>query len=168
MTTWSAITWQTARAAGLVAYALLTATVAIGLVLGNRWQSRRWPRLVTNELHGYLSLLALVFITIHVVAIAVDPFTHFGLAAVLMPFVSHYRPVWMGLGIIALYLLLAVWASTKLRTRIGHRLWRRIHLLAFAIYAAGHAARSGRRERYAYGLGARDLCRECHARRHAR
>ena len=136
MSSWNAITWDTARAGGLVAYVLVTAAVAVGLVLRNRWQSSRWPRLVTNELHGYLSLLALVFIVIHVVAVAIDPFTHFGLAAVLVPFASHYRPVWMSLGIVALYLLLAVWVSSRLRRRIGHRLWRQIHVLAFAVYAA--------------------------------
>ena len=137
VTSWSAITWETARAAGLVSYALLTTTVAIGLVLGSRFQSKRWPRRVSNELHGYVSLLALVFIVIHVLAVAIDPFTHFGVAGVLVPFVSHYRPLWTALGIVTLYLLAAVWVSTALRRRIGHRLWRRIHLLAFVIYAAG-------------------------------
>jgi len=136
MTSWNAVTWDTARAGGLISYVLLTTAVCLGLVLRNRWQSTRWPRLVTNELHGYVSLLALVFIAVHVVAVAVDPFTHFGLSAVLVPFASHYRPVWMGLGIVALYLLLAVWVSSRLRRRIGHRLWRRIHVLAFAVYSA--------------------------------
>jgi DMSO/TMAO reductase YedYZ heme-binding membrane subunit len=136
MTTWNTITWDTARAGGLISYVLLTASVAVGLVLRNRWQSSRWPRLVTNELHGYVSLLALVFIAVHVLAVAVDPFTHFGLVPVLVPFASHYRPVWMSLGIVALYLLLAVWVSSRLRRRIGHRLWRQIHVLAFVVYAA--------------------------------
>lgn len=136
MTTWSTVTWDTARAGGLISYVLLTTAVALGLVLRNRWQSTRWPRLVTNELHGYVSLLALVFIAVHVLAVATDPFTHFGLTAVLVPFASHYRPVWMGLGIVALYLLLAVWISSRLRRRIGHRLWRQIHVLAFAVYGA--------------------------------
>ena len=136
MSGWNAVTWDTARAGGLIAYVLLTTAVALGLVLRNRWQSTRWPRLVTNELHGYVSLLALVFIAVHVLAVAIDPFTHFGLAAVLVPFATHYRPVWMSLGIVALYLLLAVWVSSRLRHRIGHRLWRQIHVLAFAVYAA--------------------------------
>ena len=136
MSSWSAITWDTARAGGLVSYVLLTGAVALGLILRNRWQSSRWPRLVTNELHGYVSLLALVFIVVHVLAVAVDPFTHFGLHAVVVPFATHYRPLWMSLGIVSLYLLLAVWVSSRLRQRIGHRLWRRIHALAFAVYAA--------------------------------
>jgi DMSO/TMAO reductase YedYZ heme-binding membrane subunit len=136
MTTWSSVTWDTARAGGFVAYILLTLAVAAGLVLRNRWQTERWPRLVTNELHGYLSLLALLFIAVHVLAVLVDPFTRFGLAEVLVPFASHYRPIWMGLGVVALYLLLAVWVSSRLRTRIGYRLWRSIHLLAYGVYGA--------------------------------
>lgn len=136
MTSWSAVTWDAARAGGLISYVLLTAAVSLGLVLRNRWQSTRWPRLLTNELHGYVSLLALVFIAVHVTAVAVDPFTRFGLTAVLVPFASHYRPVWMGLGIVALDLLLAVWVSSRLRRRIGHRLWRQIHVLSFGVYGA--------------------------------
>ncbi|HET7367144.1 MAG TPA: ferric reductase-like transmembrane domain-containing protein, partial [Gaiella sp.] len=154
MSGWNAVTWDTARAGGLVSYVLLTTSVSLGLVLRNRWQSSRWPRLITNELHGYVSLLALVFIAVHVVAVAVDPFTHFGLAAVLVPFASHYRPIWMGLGIVGLYLLLAVWVSTRLRRRIGHRLWRQIHVLAFAVYAAAtlHGLGTGSDTRTAWAV----------------
>ena len=136
MSSWNAVTWDTARAGGFVAYAVLTLAVAAGLVLRNRWHTARWPRLVTNELHGYLSLLALVFVAVHVLAVVADPFTRFGLAEVLVPLASHYRPLWMGLGTVALYLLLAVWISSKLRTRIGYRTWRGIHVLAYGVYAA--------------------------------
>jgi hypothetical protein len=156
MTHWSTVTWDTARAGGFAAYVLLTLAVTAGLILRNRWQSNRWPRLVTNEVHGYLSLLALVFIVVHVLAVTIDPFTHFGLKEVLLPFVSHYRPIWMGLGIVSLYLLLAVWVSTKLRVRIGHRLWRQIHLAAFLVYAAatvhGLGTGSDTRTRWAMGI----------------
>ena len=135
MTSWKSITWDAARAAGLTSYLLLSAAVLLGLVLSLRWQSKRWPRLVTNEAHGYLSLLSLVFISVHVLAVAVDPFTRFGLADVVIPFYSRYRPLWMGLGIASLYLIGAVLISTWLRSRIGFRSWRRLHFLAFAVYA---------------------------------
>lgn len=134
--TWSAVTWDVARAGGFASYVLLSTAVAVGLVLRNRWQTARWPRLVTNELHGYLSLLALIFIGIHVVAVFLDPFTRFGLAEILVPLASHYRPLWMGLGVVALYLLLAVWATSRVRKHLGFRTWRTIHYLAYAVYAA--------------------------------
>ncbi len=153
MTGWNQITWDTARAGGFVAYLLLTATVALGLVLSARRQSSRWPRAVTNEVHDTVSLLALVFVGVHVLAVAVDPFTRFGIGEVLVPLVSHYRPLWMGLGIVALYLLLAVWASTKLRRRLRYSLWRRLHMLAFAVYAAAtiHGLGTGSDTRTVWG-----------------
>ena len=134
--TWSGVTWDAARAGGFAAYVLLSAAVAVGLVLRNRWQTARWPRFVTNELHGYLSLLALIFVGIHVLAVLVDPFTRFGLVEVLVPLASHYRPLWMGLGVVALYLLLAVWATSRVRARLGIRAWRAIHYLSYGVYAA--------------------------------
>ena len=57
---WQAVTWDVARAGGLMAYLLLTLSVALGLALSLRWQRPRWPRLITNELHGFVTLLSLV------------------------------------------------------------------------------------------------------------
>ncbi len=134
MTPWQAITWETARASGFVAYLLITFSVAVGLALTQHWQSPRWPRIVNAEMHNFLALVGLVFVAVHVLAVAVDPFTHFGLVEVLLPFVSHYRPLWMGLGITALYLGLAILVSTWLRPRIGYSWWRRIHVLTLVGY----------------------------------
>jgi hypothetical protein len=56
---WQTVTWDTARAAGFVAYGLVALSVALGLVLSLRWRSRAWPRWATNDLHRYVALLAL-------------------------------------------------------------------------------------------------------------
>jgi methionine sulfoxide reductase heme-binding subunit len=62
-----------------------------------------------------------------------------------LPLAGPYRPVAVACGIVALYLLLAVWASSKLQRRIGYRLWRRLHVLAFAVYGLSvlHGALAG-------------------------
>jgi predicted ferric reductase len=135
MTFMQAVTWEVARAGGFTAYILLTAAVALGLVLSLHWQSHRWPRLISNELHNFVTLLALIFTCVHVLAVAVDPFTHFGLNEILIPFISHYRPLWMGLGIVGFYLGLAIGISTWLRPAIGYAWWRRLHTLTLAIFA---------------------------------
>lgn len=135
MTVWEAITWNVARAAGFTAFGLLTLAVAVGLALSLKWQSPRVPRALNSELHNFLTLLSMVFVGVHVLAIAFDPFTHFGLADMLVPFVSTYRPVWMGLGIVALYLGIAIGISTWLRSRIGYALWRKLHVLTLGVYA---------------------------------
>jgi hypothetical protein len=132
---WQAVTWDVARASGFTTYLLVTLSVALGLALTVQWQSKHLPRIVTSELHNFVSLLSLVFVGIHVAAIWVDPFTRFGWTEIFVPFVSHYRPLWMALGILGLYLGLAIGLSTWLRPRIGYLWWRRLHLLSFALFA---------------------------------
>ncbi len=135
MSAWNAVTWDVARAGGITAYALLALSVVLGLALSLRWQRPRWPRLITNELHGFVTLLSLVFIAVHVLAVWIDPFTRFGWREVFIPLASHYRPLWMSLGIVALYLCLAIWISTYLRPHIGYAWWRRLHTLTLVVYA---------------------------------
>jgi predicted ferric reductase len=136
MSTVESITWEVARAGGLTAYILLSGSVMVGLTLSLNWQSSRWPRLMNTELHNFLTLLASIFVGIHILAVLVDPFTHFGLHEVLLPFASHYRPVWMAFGIVGLYLGIAILLSTWLRPKIGYLVWRRLHMLTLVLFAA--------------------------------
>jgi predicted ferric reductase len=136
MTTWESITWDVARAGGITAYLLLGLAVAVGLSLSLHWQSPRWPRIINSELHNFVTLLASIFIVLHVLAVWLDPFTHFGVAEILMPLASHYRPLWMALGIVGLYLLVSIGISTWLRPRLGYTLWRRLHFLTLVLFAA--------------------------------
>jgi hypothetical protein len=155
MSRWETVAWTVARAGGFTAYILLTLAVALGLALSLRWQSPRWPRLLTNDLHRFLTLLSLAFVAIHGLAVWLDPFMRFGWMEVLVPLMSHYRSLWMALGIVAGYLALAVWLSTELRPRIGYAWWRRLHALAFAIYALAtvHGLATGSDTRTAWALG---------------
>lgn len=134
-TIWQAVTWDIARAGGFTAYILLSLAVIVGLALSTKLQSpSRWPRLINSELHNFLTLLGTVFLTVHILAVWIDPFTHFGLNEILIPLASHYRPVWMALGIVALYLGIAIGISTLLRPRIGYSWWRRLHVLTLGIF----------------------------------
>jgi predicted ferric reductase len=136
MTFWQTVTWNVARSGGFTAYVLLTLAVVVGLALSTQIQSPgRWPRLLNSELHNFLTLLSAIFVVVHVLAVWVDPFTHFGWSEVFIPFASHYRPEWMALGIVALYLGIAIGISTWLRPRIGYTWWRRLHVLTLGIYA---------------------------------
>src|SRR5947209_18384180 len=135
-TIWQTVTWDVARAGGFTAYVLLTLAVVVGLALSTQLQSpSRWPRLINSELHNFLTLLSTIFMVIHVLAVWLDPFTHFGWNELFIPFASHYRPEWMAFGIVALYLGIAIGISTWLRPRIGYTWWRRLHVLTLGIYA---------------------------------
>lgn len=134
-TIWQEVTWNVARAGGFTAYILLTLAVAAGLALSTRLQSpHRWPRLINNELHNFLTLLSTIFIVVHVLAVWVDPFTRFGWYEVFIPFVTTYRTVWMSLGIVALYLGIAIGISTWIRPLIGYKWWRQLHVVTIGIY----------------------------------
>src|SRR6266511_1253652 len=133
------------RAAGYTAFALLTASVALSLLLSSPLRPIRWPRFATTELHRFVTLLTLLFIAIHVLVALLDSFIGFSLSDVLVPFTSNYRRVWMGLGIVSAYLAAALWASSWLQRRIGYRWWRRLHFGTFGVYvgAALHGLGSG-------------------------
>jgi len=155
MSLWQTVTWDVARAGGFTAYILLMLSVTWGLALTMHWQSGRWPRLINSELHNFLTLLALIFTGIHVLAVWLDPFTHFGLNEVFIPLASHYRPLWMAFGIVGLYLGLAIGLSTWLRRWIGYKWWRRLHVLTLLTYflVTIHGITTGSDTRTWWGAG---------------
>jgi hypothetical protein len=129
------IDWYAARAAGVVAYVLLTGVVLVGLTLSGRVQLPRWPKFAVTDVHRFGSLLVGVFVTLHVLTVGLDTYTRFSLTQLLVPFTSSYRPVWIAVGIVATELLVAVAVTNALRSRIPHRMWRRAHYATFLVWA---------------------------------
>jgi sulfoxide reductase heme-binding subunit YedZ len=134
--------WYTTRATGIVALALLTATLVLGILTAGRVRTRSWPAFAQAELHKRVSL---VFLAFHVLTSVLDTYVNVGWAAVVVPFASPYRPVWTGLGTVAVDLMLAVAISSALRQRIRARTWRGIHWLAYGSWpvAMAHALGMG-------------------------
>ena len=126
--------WYLTRGGGAVTLLLLTATVVLGITNSARWASRRWPRFVTERLHRNLSLLVLVFLALHVATAVADGYVPIRWLDAVVPFRSSYRPLWLGLGAVALDLLLAVLVTSLLRARLGHRAWRAVHWLAYGCW----------------------------------
>jgi methionine sulfoxide reductase heme-binding subunit len=126
------ILWYTTRGAGAVSLVLLSAVVVLGVLSTLRFETATWPRFLTTGLHRNVSLTAVVFLALHIVTAVVDPFTHLGWLAAVVPFSSYYRTFWLGLGVIAFELLAAVSVTSLIRGFIGHRAWRAVHWLAYA------------------------------------
>jgi sulfoxide reductase heme-binding subunit YedZ len=137
--------WFASRGSGIVSLLLLTAVTVLGLISVVRWQRPTWPRFVTADLHSNLALLSVVFVGVHIVAAILDPFAKLGITAAVIPFDSSYRPLWVGLGVISVYLIIAVIITSLLRERIGQRTWRAVHWLAYGAWplAVLHSAGSG-------------------------
>jgi sulfoxide reductase heme-binding subunit YedZ len=126
------ILWYTTRGAGAVSLVLLSAVVVLGVLSTLRFESVSWPRFLTTGLHRNIALTALVFLALHIVTAVVDPFTHLGWLPAVIPFSSYYRTFWLGLGTIAVELILAVSVTSLVRGFIGHTAWRTIHWLSYA------------------------------------
>ena len=127
--------WIEARASGMLAFALLTLSVIAGLVLKSRPFTGLRPATVTDT-HRFLALLCLGATGIHGVALVLDSTIHIGIAGLLVPGLVSYRPLWVGVGVVAAELMLLVFASFSQRKRIGVKNWRRLHWATYGIFAA--------------------------------
>ena len=126
--------WYVARSAGLVAWALLAASVLWGLALSTKILS---PKVRPNwilDLHRWLGGLALTFTGLHVGALLFDTYVHFGLVSLLVPFASKWHPGAVAWGVVSLYLLAAVEVTSLLKSRIPKSVWRKTHFLSFALF----------------------------------
>jgi DMSO/TMAO reductase YedYZ heme-binding membrane subunit len=126
------ILWYTTRGAGAVSLVLFSAVVVLGVLSSLRFEVPSWPRFLTTGLHRNLALTAVVFLALHIVTAVVDPFTHLGWLAAVIPFSSYYRTFWLGLGVIAFELLIAITVTSLMRGLIGRSAWRAIHWLSYA------------------------------------
>ncbi len=128
------VLWYTTRGSAIVSQILFTVVAVLGILTAVRWQSARWPRFLSEGLHRNLALTSLIFLGIHIVTSAIDPFTALGWESVFLPFAVDYKPLYLGLGSVALYLLIAVTVTSLVRERIGLRAWRVVHWLSYAFW----------------------------------
>jgi len=137
--------WYLTRGSGVVALLLLTAGIVLGILTSIRWATQRWPRFVVSGLHRNVTLLALAFVAVHVLTTILDGYAPVGLKDAVIPFFSGYRPLWVGFGTLAFDLLLALIVTSLLRARLGFRMWRAVHWLAYAAWpvALVHAFGTG-------------------------
>jgi predicted ferric reductase len=123
--------WYATRASGLMAMILLTLTMVLGITTTTRARARNWPGFAQQEMHRRLSMLAVVFLAIHVVTSVLDTYVSISWLAILIPFTSSYGRLWVGVGAISLDLLLAVFVSSLLRSRMRPGTWRAVHWVAY-------------------------------------
>ena len=135
------IWWLMSRASGIVALALITASVGLGLAMANKLIRGR----NVAGLHEHLSLAGLVAICAHGVTLLGDPWLHPGLSGIAVPFTMGYRTAFTGLGILGGYLAAALGLSFYIRRKIGAKLWRKLHRFTVVAYVLSlvHAIGAG-------------------------
>jgi hypothetical protein len=123
--------WYMARAGGIVAYLLLW----LGSLWGVLMSTKLAKGLYVFGLHEFLPILAMVFAALHALVLLGDHYIGFDLLQLAVPFTASYRPLWTGLGTLALYLGTAVAASFYVRQWIGRRTWRLLHYVTYGVFA---------------------------------
>jgi sulfoxide reductase heme-binding subunit YedZ len=124
--------WYLTRATGAVALLLLSIALALGVIDVERWSTPSLPRFVLDSLHRNASLLAMVFLVVHILTSVLDGFASISIVEAFVPFVGSYRPFWLGLGAVAFDLIVAVIVTSVLRARMGYSTWRAVHWLTYA------------------------------------
>jgi len=145
--------WLLARASGLTAYVLLTSSVVAGLTVKAKPLGRRIKAAAATDVHRFLALLGLGAVAAHGLVLTLDQTVKMPPVGLLVPGLSPYRPLAVGVGVVAAELMVLIYASFSLRRRIGARNWRRLHYLTFGVFAVAtvHGLAAGT-DRWAFGL----------------
>lgn len=137
--------WHVTRASGIVAWLMLTAAVIWGVLLSTpAFGTIRRPAWLL-DLHRWLGGLTVAFVAVHVAALVADGYVHFGVADVTVPMASDWKPGAVAYGVIAMWLLVAVQATSLAVTRLPRRVWRAVHLTSYLVFwsTSIHAALAG-------------------------
>jgi hypothetical protein len=139
------IDWYAARGAGILAYAVLSFVVVLGTTMAGRKAFKRWPKFALEDVHRFSGLLVGTFISIHIVAVAIDSYLPFSLTSLIVPLTSVYRPLWIALGVVAGELLLALAITNHYRRTLPYSFWRKAHYVNFILWLAAtlHGIGSG-------------------------
>jgi len=128
------IWWYVTRASGIIAYLLLWFSTVLGLAVTSKYLDGMLDRLFTYDFHEFISLLSVTFTLVHVLVLTLDRYLPYSLAQILVPFISPYRPFWVGVGVISFYIILLVTITFYLRKKIGMHSFRLIHYLSLLGY----------------------------------
>jgi sulfoxide reductase heme-binding subunit YedZ len=156
----SSYLWYTTRATGFVALILFTLVVALGTFVANRIGGTYVGRFELNELHRSVTMVAIVFLVVHILTTIVDSYVPTGWLSAVIPLTAKYEPVHVALGAVAFDLILAVWVSSLLKAKIANRSWRFIHWFSWLALASAitHSFLTGTDSRSSWGLALGIAC----------
>ena len=137
--------WAFGRISGIVALVLLTGSVVLGIITRSGRPLPGLPRFSISLLHRNIAVLVTVFVVLHVGSLMLDSYAKLSVTDIVIPFIGAYKPLWQGLGTVALDLLIAIVVTSLFRKRFGVRLFKAVHWLTYAMWpiALVHAIGNG-------------------------
>jgi predicted ferric reductase len=130
----SSVLWYASQATGIVSLVLYTIVMLLGITVVGQGAVPGVPKFGVVALHRSISLLSIAFLAVHIGTALLDSYVSISFVSTIVPFVSSYEPLWIGLGAVAVDLMIALVVTSLLRARISPRLWRAVHWLAYAFW----------------------------------
>ena len=119
---------------GLGAAGAAGLNLLLGTLISLRYSPvRNWPhrRLNVFAFHQWTAYCTVVLMLAHPLVLLFLRQPHFGVFDILVPIQSPLQPLINVAGAAAMYILLLVFVTSLLRSRMARPLWRRIHYLVF-------------------------------------
>jgi methionine sulfoxide reductase heme-binding subunit len=137
--------WALGRGTGLVALVMFTVTVVLGVLARSGRSVGGLGRFGIAEVHRTAALTGVGLIAVHLTSLFFDPYAQLRLVDMVLPFAGSYRPLWLGLGTVAVDLLLVVTGVSLLRNQVGPRVFKAVHWLTYALWPVAllHALGTG-------------------------
>lgn len=137
--------WALGRGTGVVALVMFTLSLVLGIAARSGRATLGIGRFGVAELHRTAALTGTALIAVHLVSLLLDPFAQLRLVDFVLPFLGSYRPLWLGLGTLAVDLLLVVTVVSLLRDKVGPRVFRTVHYATYALWPVAllHALGNG-------------------------
>jgi hypothetical protein len=141
----TAALWYLGRGTGLVALLMFTLTMVLGITTRSGRGGLGLNRFGFADLHKTASLAGTGLIAAHVGTLLFDPYAQLRVVDLVLPFAGSYRPLWLGLGTLAVDVLVVLVGTSLLRHRVGPKVFRAVHWTAYALWPVAflHALGTG-------------------------
>lgn len=141
----SSALWDLGRGAGVAALVTFTISIVLGIATRSGREALGIGRFGLNEVHRTAALTGVGLVAVHIGTLLFDPYAQLRLVDLVFPFLGSYRPLWLGLGTLAVDLLGVVTVVSLLRERVGPRVFKAVHWATYALWpiALVHALGTG-------------------------
>src|SRR5437660_570062 len=126
--------WVLSRVAGLGSYAALAIALVTGIALRTAVLDWLGSNRTLRSLHEYTTVLWIPLAGLHLIALVLDGTSRIAVIDLVIPFRSSYGTLAIGLGTLAVDILIIVTATAWLKRRMPGALWKWLHRLAYIAF----------------------------------
>ena len=126
--------WDLGRGSGVAALVAFTVSLVLGIVTRSGRDALGIGRFGLNEVHRTAALTGVGLVAVHLASLFFDPYAQLRVMDLFLPFGGSYRPLWLGLGTLAVDLLGVITVVSLLRERVGPRVFKAVHWATYALW----------------------------------